>query len=219
MRKRVRKPANPLEWAAAALIAALVLWTAFDLLRLSVLFLKTHWYVAPGIALMAAGVLLFRKEHRTARHRDRSARLAELRLTPPQLDALDPTGFELAIRDLMLRDGFDAEHVGRTSDYGADVLGRAPTGHRLVIQAKHTKTNAKVTSRVIHEISGTATPFHGADIAIVVTNGDFTRDAHDRAATLGIQLINRTRLHRWAHEGHHLTTLIDLRTAPRRTAG
>lgn len=48
--------------------------------------------------------------------RARAARLAVLRYSLAELDAMDPTAFEYAVRDLMIRDGIDARHVGQRGD-------------------------------------------------------------------------------------------------------
>jgi hypothetical protein len=42
---------------------------------------------------------------------------------------------------------------------------------------------------VIYQVNGTARLAHGADPALVVTNGAFTKDAREQARDFGIHLI------------------------------
>ncbi|AJT70173.1 hypothetical protein T261_8581 [Streptomyces lydicus] len=52
---------------------------------------------------------------------------------------------------------------------------------RIVLQAKHTNVGGKVGSAVMYQVKGTAGPVHsrGADTAVAVTHGFFTRDAKE----------------------------------------
>lgn len=142
---------------------------------------------------------------------ERDERLARLRLSLEQIDALSPAAFELAVRDLMIRDGIASRHVGHAGDQAADVIGRDGMGRAFVAQCKHTRTGSRVGVRVMYEVNGTAGPVHGADVAVVVTNGMFTRDAVAFAQTHGIKLIDRHRLRSWAAEGEGLHALVGLR--------
>ncbi|MGC5015719.1 restriction endonuclease [Streptosporangium sp. DT93] len=148
--------------------------------------------------------------------RRRSARLREVRLTLADLDALSYTDFELAVRDLMVRDGIDARHVGRRGDKAADVIGRIPGGYRVVAQCKHTTSGSKVGASVIYTVNGTAAPAHRADVAVVITNGSFTSGARETAADFRIHLFGREELRRWATEGVSLQQMLRLTTPLRR---
>ncbi|MFE5793226.1 restriction endonuclease [Streptomyces sp. NPDC056503] len=146
------------------------------------------------------------------RHRRRAdgRRLAHLRISLPELDAMGDQEFEYALRDLLVRDGWTAEKVGRAGDQAADVIGvRAPLG-RIVVQAKHTRVGGKVGSSVMYQVKGTAGPAHRADHAVVVTNGAFTRDAMAWGDLHGVRWVDRDRLNRWAHEGRALHELLGL---------
>ena len=132
---------------------------------------------------------------------------------------MDDRRFEFALRDLMLRDGCSsARRVGQAGDQCADVIAEHPAYGRIVIQAKHTTVGAKVGSHVMYQVNGTAKPVHGADIAVIVTNGSLTRDAKAWGDRHGIRWIDRVLLQRWAEEGHALGELLRLPTARRRTA-
>ncbi|MEV4530101.1 restriction endonuclease [Streptosporangium sp. NPDC049304] len=129
---------------------------------------------------------------------------------------MNPTDFERATRDLMIRDGIAARHVGQRGDKAADVIGRERGGYVIVVQCKHTTTTAKVGSRVIYEVNGTAAAAHGGDVAVVVTNGSFTRDARQTAADFRIHLLGREELGRWAGGEASLQRLLRLTTPLRR---
>ncbi|MEU5052763.1 restriction endonuclease [Streptomyces sp. NPDC021096] len=161
----------------------------------------------------AAGVA--RAARRRAERREGARRLQQLRLPLHEVDALSPDRFELAIRDLMIRDGIRARHVGRRGDQAADVIGRAPDGKVIVAQCKHTMFGGRVGSHVMYEVNGTATPVHGADVAVVVTNGGFTRDARLWGDRNGVHWVDRDRLRAWAEEGRTLHQVLGLgRTGP-----
>ncbi|WP_246203759.1 restriction endonuclease [Streptomyces tailanensis] len=178
------------------------------------------WYVLPVMAVGAGVTLVARWQRRAATERARAVRLASLRLTLEELDALDPTGFELAVRDLMVRDGIAARHVGQQGDQAADAIGKDTIGRTFVAQCKHTTSGGRVTSRVMYEVNGTAGPAHGADIAVVVTNGTFTRDARAWGDRHRVYWIDRDRLRQWAEDGASLqrTLRLPARSRPRRPA-
>ena len=191
------------------LLAVWLVWTAVHALYQ---WLTQHWYVAVlvlvAIVAVAGGMLA----GRAAERRQAQARLARLRYTLDEIDALTPTGFELACRDLVRRDGLDARHVGGAGDQAADVIATDRGGRIVVVQCKHTTRGKNIGVTVMYEVNGTAGPSHGASIAIVATNGGFTADARDWAARHGIHLIDRGKLVRWAAHGHALHEV--LRIAP-----
>jgi restriction system protein len=80
----------------------------------------------------------------------------------------------------------------------------------VVVQCKHTRKERKVGAGVIHEVNGTAGPAHQADVAVVVTNGSFTRDAQDRAARFRMALIGRQELERWTNQGAGIDEMLAL---------
>ncbi len=166
-----------------------------------------------GCALAVAAVLRLRKG---AVARLRGERLAELRLTLVEVDALSDRQFEFALRDLLIRDDWSARQVGRQGDQAAAVIGRHPLRGRIVPQAKHTRVGGKVGSQVMYQVKGTAGPAHGADIAVVVTSGTFTRDAQAWGDKHRIHWVDRDRLRSWAEQGVALNDLLRL---PNRTPG
>ena len=202
---RPRFPRDRREWIAAAIVVGAAAMTVHDLASIIGMVIG---YALP-IALPAGIAAAWWR--RKARDQAAALRAAELSYSIDQIDAMDPTAFEHATRDLMIRDGLTARHVGQRGDQAADVIGRDLAGRVLVVQCKHTTTGGRVGSRVMYEVNGTAGPVHGADVAVVVTNGDFTRNAREFAARHGIHLIDRDRLTRWAAHGMRLHTLLGLR--------
>ncbi|MGW7041497.1 restriction endonuclease [Streptomyces avermitilis] len=90
--------------------------------------------------------------------------------------------FEWLVSGLAARDGLDVERRhGGPHDGGADVIATTPAGDRLVFQCKHTTKAKPVGVPTIRELNGTAGPVHNADIAIVITNGTFSKHAEEFA--------------------------------------
>ncbi|WP_033322564.1 restriction endonuclease [Streptomyces yerevanensis] len=216
-RSRLRPPRGGREQAAAAAVACAVLWL---LAKIAV----TTWHatvrVWPLLALFAIvglGYAAWRLVRAVRARRVRAQMLARLRITLAQFDVMDDQAFEFALRDLLIRDGWRARQVGRQGDQAADVIGEDRRRGRIVVQAKHTTVAGKVGSSVMYQVKGTAGPVHGADIAVVVTNGSFTRDAKAWGERHQVYWVDRDRLRRWAEYGTPLQDLLRLpsRPAPR----
>lgn len=200
-------PKGPAEWAAACASALLALALSGEAVGSAARASPLLAFVG-GLAVLGAGCAVAARRVRgriSMRSQIRGA--TGLTLTLSVIDQLAPRDFELAIRDLMLRDGISARHVGRAGDKAADVIGTGGEGGVYLAQCKHTTVGGKVGVRVIYEVNGTARPVHGADIALVVTNGAFSTGAREQARDFGIQLIDRTALSQWA-AGVHLRTLM-----------
>ncbi|MEV7006655.1 restriction endonuclease [Streptosporangium sp. NPDC051022] len=185
-------------------------------LRIAVDLILGRWYIGVPVGIGVLVAITVWARWGVAALRRRADRLHGVRLTLPTLDVMSHMAFEWAVRDLMVRDGIAARHVGQRGDKAADVIGRDPGGYVIVAQCKHTTTAAKVGARVIYEVNGTAHPVHGADVAVVVTNGSFTRDARRIADDFRIHLIGREELRRWAGGAVSLQGLLGLTTPLRR---
>ncbi len=111
--------------------------------------------------------------------------------------------FERLVADLLSRDGFTIEQrTGGAGDLGADVIGVDDvTGHRAVLQCKHTARQARVGTPELQRFKGTVWDVHKADVAVVVTNGAFTRHAVSFAREHNITLLDSRGLWEWAHLG------------------
>ncbi|GAA3506350.1 restriction endonuclease [Streptomyces prasinosporus] len=117
----------------------------------------------------------------------------------PDYDALSPEEFEEAIAALCVRDGCtDVRVVGGAGDLGADVVALSPEGRRLVVQCKRYGDDNKVGSQDLQRFGGTCFTVHEADVALVVTTGDFTAPAEEYAGQCGIVCVNRRGLLAWS---------------------
>ncbi|WP_328841318.1 restriction endonuclease [Streptomyces europaeiscabiei] len=113
-------------------------------------------------------------------------------------DALTPEGFEEAIAALCERDGCSAvDVVGGAGDLGADVVAVTPEGSRVVIQCKHYGASHRVGSQDLQRFGGTCFTVHEADVAVLVTTGDFTAPALEYADQCGIVCVDRETLQAW----------------------
>ncbi|MEV0414247.1 restriction endonuclease [Streptomyces sp. NPDC050448] len=207
MQWRPRSTADLLGAAAVALALTVALAQAASRLLTRA---AAAWPVLVLIGLALAVGLACLRIRASRRHRADSERLARLRITLSELDAMDDQQFEYALRDLLVRDGWAATKVGRGGDQAADVIGVLIPLGRIVVQAKYTRVGGKVGSSVMYEVKGTAGPAHRADHAVVVTNGSFTRDAMAWGDRHGVHWIDRDRLDQWAHKGKALHELLGL---------
>ncbi|MBX6386887.1 MAG: restriction endonuclease [Microbispora sp.] len=209
-------PAKPSEWIAALFVVLVAVALLVRGIRALIGVIFGHWYIAAGLGFGFVIVIATVLWWQVAAARRRSDRLRHLRLTLHELDGMRPQAFEFAVRDLMVRDGMNAKHVGRRGDKAADVVALDDRGHRVVVQCKHTTTGGKVGADVVYQVNGTAWHAHGANVAVIVTNGDFTRGARESAAEFRIHLIGRQDLARWAAEGESVQRLLGLTSPLRR---
>ncbi|MFF0451559.1 restriction endonuclease [Streptomyces sp. NPDC004609] len=193
---------------AIALVAAVVDW------------LMTHWWIliATGmLTLLAGGGWLYQRRQRA---RWDAVRAQGLRYGLAQLDALHHARFEEAVRDLMRRDGCrDAIRVGGGGDLGADVKATDPYGRRWVIQCKHRRNGLAgfaVGTPDLQVLNGTARQVHGADIAVIVTNGRVTAPAVAFAKQQHLHVVDRHTLAVWASGSRPLWELLHAVPPPRR---
>ncbi|MDQ1006038.1 restriction system protein [Streptomyces sp. V4I23] len=217
-RIRPRMPRGAGEWAAAGIVALAV---ATALVRAVVVAGHAAMRVWPVPAALAAAAMLYsvwRLVRASRAARVRTASLSRLQITLSSIDAMNDQEFEFVLADLLVRDGWTADRVGRQGDQAADVIGRHHRHGKIVIQAKHTKVAGKVGSHVMYEVNGTAGPVHRADAAVVVTNGTFTRDARTWGDRHHVYWIDRDRLQAWAAAGTPLHDLLRLPRRPQRSA-
>lgn len=118
---------------------------------------------------------------------------------PVDYAAMDPYEFEEAVAALCRRDGCpDAEVVGGAGDLGADVVATTPDGRRLVVQCKRYTADNKVGSQDLQRFGGTCYAVHEADVAVVVSTGDFTGPALEYAEQCGILCLGPDELGAWS---------------------
>ncbi|CCK24791.1 hypothetical protein BN159_0412 [Streptomyces davaonensis JCM 4913] len=206
----LRVPRTRAEQGAAAVVACAVIWLRARLVAVAWHAAVRGWPWLAAAAALAAAWAGWRLWRTACARRVRA--LARLRLTLVEIDAMDDEEFEYALCDLLIRDGWTARRVGGQGDQAADVIGQDRQRGRIVVQAKHTHVQGKVGSSVMYQVKGTAGPVHGADIAVVVTNGSLTRDARAWGERHRVYWIDRDRLHHWAALG---TPLHDVLRLPR----
>ncbi|MFG2595036.1 restriction endonuclease [Streptomyces sp. NPDC048462] len=174
--------------------------------------------IAIGAAAALAGGGLLHRRRQNARWE--AVRAQSLRYELSQLDALHHTRFEDAVRDLMRRDGCqDALRVGGGGDLGADVKATDPYGRRWVIQCKHRRdglAGSAVGTPDLQVLNGTARQVHGADIAVIVTNGRVTAPAVVFAGQQRLHVVDRRTLAAWASGSRPLWKLLRAVPPPRR---
>ncbi|MEE1768355.1 restriction endonuclease [Streptomyces sp. JV185] len=193
---------------AVALVVAVVNW------------LLVHWWflIAIGVLAVLAGGVLFHQKQQRARWE--AVRTQGLRYGLTQLDNLHHTRFEDAVRELMHRDGCqDAARVGGAGDLGADVKATDPYGRRWVIQCKHRRNGlagSAVGTPDLQVLNGTARQVHGADVAVIVTNGRVTAPAVTFAKQQRLHVVDRHTLGVWAAGSRPLWELLRAVPPPRK---
>jgi restriction system protein len=123
---------------------------------------------------------------------------------------MNPYDFEFHIADLLERDGMSIEQRGGgKDDHGMDVLALRKGEDRWVVQVKlRGDRSTKISPKDVHAFNGTARPEHKADVALFVTNVQFSAAAKEFATRHRLALIDRDRLHRWSALGDPIETLI-----------
>ncbi|MGW8574499.1 restriction endonuclease [Streptomyces niveus] len=193
---------------AVALLVAVVNW------------LLAHSWILVVIGALAvlAGGGWFHQRRQAARWE--AVRVRGLRYGLDQLDALHHSQFEDAVRELMRRDGCpNAVRVGGGGDLGADVKATDPYGRRWVIQCKHRRAGlagSAVGTPDLQVLNGTARQIHGADVAVIVTNGRVTAPAVAFAEQQRLHVVDRHTLAAWASGSRPLWELLRAVPPPRR---
>ena len=106
-------------------------------------------------------------------------------------DKFSGIDFEYYCRDLLLNCGFTSvETTSRHNDDGVDLIANL-CDIKFVIQCK--RYADVVTKRAIQEVFAGKTIYH-ADVAVIITNSAFTRDAISTAEALNVKLWNGAHL-------------------------
>nr|WP_161558237.1 restriction endonuclease [Streptomyces antimycoticus] len=126
------------------------------------------------------------------------------------VDYLHHSDFEALVANTLRDEGYVIEQAhGGADDCGADVIATSPAGVRVVIQIKHTTGGRrKVEPRVMREINGSAKQEHGADVAVVLTNSDFTSLARQFGDKYGIHALNHDAIRRWLVQGQSFDQVL-----------
>nr|QZA73301.1 putative endonuclease [Streptomyces sp.] len=219
-RRRTRRTGRKQQRDAQLIGFVVVATAAIGLAVMAVNWLLAHGWVLIVLLALAALVGAGRFHNRRQQARWEAVRARGLRYGLPQLDALHHTRFEDAVRDLMRRDGCqDARRVGGRGDLGADVTATDPFGRRWVIQCKHRRDGARgaaVGTPEFQVLNGTARQVHGADVAVIVTNGRVTGPAVAFAKEQRLHVVDRRTLAVWASSSRPLWELLRAVPPPRR---
>lgn len=220
-RRRTRRPGRRYRCAEDRLTGVVVA----VVLAVALVVAVVKWLLAHGWVLAVIGTLAVLAGGAWVRRRQQQAqweavRAQGLRYGLPQLDALHHTRFEEAVRDLMRRDGCqNAARVGGGGDLGADVKATDPYGRHWVIQCKHRRAGlagAAVGTPDLQVLNGTARPVHGADVAVIVTNGRVTAPAVTFARQQRLHVVDRHTLGVWASGSRPLWELLRAVPPPRK---
>ena len=195
---------------AGVVVVSVALWLVWTTVHAVYVWMTRHWYVPVLVLVVVAAAIRTVMIDRAEERRQHQERLRRLRYTMEEIDAMTPTQFELACRDLVRRDGRVARHVGGAGDEAADVIATDRDGNIIVVQCKHTTRGKNIGVKVMYEVKGTASFSHQASIAIVATNGGFTSPAREWASRHGIHLLDRAKLARWAAHGHALHEVLGI---------
>ncbi|MBI1813477.1 MAG: restriction endonuclease [Deltaproteobacteria bacterium] len=101
-----------------------------------------------------------------------------------------PTEYEHQCAELMRTCGFEATVTKASGDQGVDVIARKP-GLTVALQCK--LYGSPVGNKAVQEIYA-AKSFVGADLAVVVTNNEFTDPARQLAQALGVLLLHDSQI-------------------------
>ncbi|WP_233521418.1 restriction endonuclease [Streptomyces triticagri] len=178
----------------------------------TVQWLLAHWWVLIIVGVLAAGVGALWVQRIRQRAEWARVRAQALRMRIAEIDALDHRAFEFVVRDLMRRDGCRAERVGGAGDDACDVRAVDPVGRVWAIQCKHKRDGERgsaVGVGVLQQVNGTARQVHGADVAVVLTNGRFSSKAVPWGGRHRIHLVDRRLLGEWAEGSRPLWDLLD----------
>ncbi|MEU1520361.1 restriction endonuclease [Streptomyces sp. NPDC005811] len=221
VRRRTRRPARRRQRAQDGLVGLLVVVALGVAAVVAVVnWLLVHWWVLAAMGMLAALAGCGWIHHRQRSAQWDAVRAQGLRYGLVQLDALHHSRFEDAVRDLMRRDGCpDAVRVGGRGDLGADVKATDPYGRRWVIQCKHRRDGlggSAVGTPDLQVLNGTARQVHGADVAVIVTNGRVTAPAVAFAEQQRLHVVDRHTLGTWASGSRPLWELLRAVPPPRK---
>jgi len=115
-----------------------------------------------------------------------------------EIDNMTAEQFELFLKDVFIKRGYEVRHVGRhytgayvEGDYGADLI-ISKDGKKTAVQVKH--YSGKVGLNAVREALG-AVNYYKCDKAAVITNSrEFTQQAKELAKVNNVKLWDRNDL-------------------------
>ena len=101
----------------------------------------------------------------------------------------DGTAYEIHVAKKMKWHGWMfVEHVGKSNDFGADVIARGFLFTKIVVQCKY--YSKPVGVKAVQEVNA-ARQYYGASRAAVATNSTFTKQAIQLAKKCSVELWSR----------------------------
>ncbi|MFI8235018.1 restriction endonuclease [Streptomyces sp. NPDC085900] len=220
VRRRTRRPTRRCRRDDQLLAGGVAAVVVVGVVVAVVNWLLAHWWVLAVAGVLAVLVGAGWLHRRRQRAQWEAVQARGLRYAITQLDVLHHARFEDAVSDLMRRDGCrDARRVGGGGDLGADVKATDPFGRRWVIQCKHRRNGVKgaaVGTPDLQVLNGTARQVHGADVAVIVTNGRVSAPAMTFAQQQRLHVVDRQTLAVWASGSRPLWELLRAVPPPRR---
>ncbi|OHU21361.1 restriction endonuclease [Mycobacteroides franklinii] len=113
-----------------------------------------------------------------------------------EIDEMSGTDFEMFVAARMHGAGWHIETTPASSDYGVDLIA---TNRRDVVAVQCKRYSKPVGVRAVQEAVAGARHYD-CTRSMVVSNQDFTRQAHALAASSRCELIGRDRLPRWLNQ-------------------
>ncbi|MDQ3131159.1 MAG: restriction endonuclease, partial [Acidobacteriota bacterium] len=109
------------------------------------------------------------------------------------IDNMDGLDFEHYVADLLYKQGFETEVTKGSGDLGVDIIAANYDG-KYAVQVK--RYNQPVSRRAISDaVAGKS--YYKCDLAMVITNNYFTKDAIKLAKSSGCLLVDRDKLIQW----------------------
>jgi len=105
-------------------------------------------------------------------------------------EEVQPAEYECLCAEHMRACGFDATLTKASGDQGVDVIARKP-GLTVVLQCKY--YSSPVGNKAVQEVFA-GKRFVGADLAVVVSNNEFTDSARQLAQALGVLLLHDSQI-------------------------
>lgn len=106
------------------------------------------------------------------------------------IDAMTGTEFEKYLVVKYKEKGYKVQHMGRSGDYGADLI-LEKYNEKIIVQAK--RYNGTVGVKAVQQAIS-AREYYKCSKAMVVTNSFFTPNAKTMASTCNVVLIDRNKL-------------------------
>lgn len=111
-----------------------------------------------------------------------------------KVDSMDGETFEMWLAHQFTCAGYDVTRTPYQKDHGADLIVVSPKGTKIAIQAKQSsRRNARIGAKALGEVLR-GKDYYDCDMALMVTNRDYTQQAREEAQEIAIELWGRQEL-------------------------